>query len=365
LHLILTSLLSVPVSEAPKLPSMPSKVEPIELKQWSDYSRTLLQIMFPTRLKLLRKMKIIVVENPDIFAKTDLEKVVISTGLIGLASDKDEFASVLSHEFAHRLLLHYVALKKIEADGSIVLDWDALRRNELESDFVSLAVSANQPSILSILQRVIPTQVEYLAKAPPQYRLESAQTLMLQQNSLERLLKMAAPQITSAEPIPGPLPRADATIEEWEKYTKKVLRAMYPTASSKIDRIGINISDTAWFIYADYDAEMITFAPALVRYVVKSKEEFAVLMGHEFAHFLFSDRAYFRDNENTSIVFPPLDLALRADIEADIAGTLPIVRGECRLANVLDRLFKVYGAEAMQEHRVRLSRLRTMCALNY
>jgi hypothetical protein len=101
-----------------------------------------------------------------------------------------------------------------------------------------------------------------------------------------------------------------------------------------------------------------------VRYVVRNKEEFAVLMGHEFAHLLFN-RAYDRDAEYTKIAFSEIDLGLRAQTEADIAGTLPLVKGECYLANVLKRLSQLYGSESIPQERVRIIRLDSMCKLNY
>lgn len=103
---------------------------------------------------------------------------------------------------------------------------------------------------------------------------------------------------------------------------------------------------------------------------MRSQEEFAVLLGHEFGHALFK-REYDYDYLKTGLTETNDEYLLRRETESDIVGALPLVKGDCYLADVLERLVNSRMISHFLEGRFkplnqsRITRLRAACAQNY
>jgi len=181
--------------------------------------------------------------------------------------------------------------------------------------------------------------------------------------------------LVQARPLPRPLPDWDAPAETWSAYGRATLSAMYPNLQWLIDKATVEISDHTNLLAIGFRDDklgmnVIQFDTDLLRAAVREPEDFAVLIGHEFGH-LMVDRDYRQDYRGTHIRYARAEAAARQQFEADLIATLPLERGECHLADTLQRIIT---SPIIADHTtpkylapevVRITRLRAMCAANY
>jgi hypothetical protein len=147
---------------------------------------------------------------------------------------------------------------------------------------------------------------------------------------------------------------------------------MYPTYTDELARVEIgfvepSVVPQAEVFFFPNGRSLIALNREYVDAVIRKPEEFATLLGHEFAHIVLR-RDLNDDYHNTDI--EPMDgFYSQLQTEADIFATLPLVRGACHFAKVLDRSFR-HIPEGVLKHnapgsdpadRVRANRLRGMC----
>jgi len=364
---------------AQELPPLPSREGDISAKLWEDYSRNVLNILFPTRKELIKKLSIRVLPNELMEgAGSNFSEIFITAGLIRMVNNEHEYAAVLAHEFTHRMLLHLTPrrpaenLEEFESMGFYVFDRQIHQRNELEADFGGIITSFQPKAFLSILYRTITVAVEQTMALPAGVRATITSTLFVRMNSAENLIKINSTRIFPAGKLPGCLPGKKATAYEWEQCILKTFVAMYPNHQERFAVLSIilmpGLGDIRTITFKD-GSKIMEVDPDFIRSVAHSPEELAVLLGHEFGHVLVS-RDHGSDYRRPNLSEGPDELKRRKQMEADIIAVLPIERGECHLVKVLERMFKPdsSGKIEVDEARIgelRINRLRAMCALNY
>lgn len=381
LFLICNILSPASAQELPNLPFQKEFSSKNSLEVWEKYSRNILNILFPTEQKLIKKMGIRIINNDSlVFAGTNIKEIGISTGLIMKVRDQDEYASILSHELGHRLLIHREMARPTETLDEVLNyglsfpDWETHHRNESEADTISLLVSRNPRKSLELFLRVV-VDAEIKNKGPQSEEVEKmvrrAQGLRVQtMTNIIEYVELAP--IVKAKPLPN-LPSFNESTEVWETYARNVLVAMYPNHRKIIDKITIRICETCKPAFSVVNTEKkiyeIDLNSKLLQDVIKTPKEFATLLGHEFGHIAIA-RNLDRDYLDTDVSFTENEVYDRKQFEADIFATLPLTNGECIWGKVLEKMSKspviledTPDYESSWD-QTRIRRLKASCALN-
>lgn len=180
---------------AQELPPFPARNSTISVKTWEAYSKDVLRILFPTRKTLVERISMNVLPTNAVYSGTSRLCITVTTGLIRVVANKDEYAAALAHEMGHLLCMtqespyETTGLSESAILGSRVVDWPTERKNDLEADFISIISAFKPHAAFSMLNRLIPSQVEASMKSPAEYRLALAASLLLRHNSMEYLFK--------------------------------------------------------------------------------------------------------------------------------------------------------------------------------
>lgn len=362
------------------------------LDEWERYSRDVLLARFPARKKLVRKIRIHIANN-DAFAFIggDRRKIFLTTGVIRFVRDEHEYASLLSHEFGHQLISHQLLafpprisdeglFFAVRVDGTTSFPWLLYRTQELEADFVNMLTARDGSVPLLLAERASRAR-----RADPRNEREDeqgnrlAQTEALRIQTMRNILGSAtlAP-LAAARPLPKRLPKWNAGEEAWGAFGHEVLRAMYPDHVAVADRTLITINEScdsgrARRLESQDETvrlDAIELNVDFIKEIARSPKEFAAMIGHEFGH-LLTWRDYALDHLNTDVSFTDFELWERQQFEADLIGTLPLPKGECIWAKLLERMERstvlppIDSPEVERAERERLARFRAMCALNY
>jgi hypothetical protein len=389
---VVTLAAGAPGAHAQELPPLPSQKD-LRGKSpetvWESYSRQVLASLFPTRTRLIRKLRVrVIVADERVFAASDFAQIYITGGFIRSVRNEREFAALLAHEFGHRLCLHHAASHApfsfddvliAAANNSFdIVEWPALRRNEMEADFVSLLANARSQTPLELLGRIIAEQVapqRALAGPETAYDRLAKETYALRLQAMDHLIgeKQLAP-FRRAGPLPRRIPSRKAPDADWIACARAMLAAMYPAYADLLARTDIGFLDDipqAWSNLVE-GRGVILLNRGYVNAVIRKPEEFATLLGHEFGHIVLK-RVLEMDYRSTGV--EPTDNAIyfRKEREADLFATLPLERGECAFATVLDRSLRLMDGkirsldapDADPYDRERANQLRAMCVLDY
>ncbi len=303
-------------------------------------------------------------EHDSIYARPFEKEVRVSTGFIREFKSAEEFAVLVAHEWSHELLGS--VNKSDEPRVPTRAFFEDLRVKEAEADFfISLVTGSNKVAI-ELLERTVGN----LQKPTGMSDWEFKQFQMVTNFRLQAMRNMPEKiqPIVKADPLPKSLPMRNATNEVWQDYTRSVLYAMYPNYARVVKDLFVNIIDgdviaeggvVSGSAFVSLNLDHITF-------LVKTPEEFAVLVGHEFGHAV-TIREYELDYVGISVIFAFDEIGIRRQFEADLIGILPLENGACVWANTLERL-SVYTEKNLKRgdydgkaDRVRVARLRQMC----
>jgi len=146
-------------------------------------------------------------------------------------------------------------------------------------------------------------------------------------------------------------------MEEWEQYSVAVLKAMFPREEKEIKGTSIRALPNSGLVTGMYSPlfKEISLNISLVKSVVESPEEFAVLLGHEFAHFLLQ-----QDQSSHDV--------LRGEIEVDQVGVAPLKNGDCHWATVLEKMLRspfykpLLDTQSTSINQSRIDKLKASCA---
>jgi Zn-dependent protease with chaperone function len=358
---ILSFILCVSVPQGQQdLAPLPDRNGSLNTRAWESYTRSLLLRLFPTRAKRIREMEIVIAPEANAEAFSYSLGIRISEGLIRMVADEHEYAAAAAHEMVHQLLPHSSAVN-VRVD----------RRWELAADLGSLAVSFKPRSTLSALDRMIPLRVSSLVEAPPEYRLEIAQSLLLRRTSLESLLSEKWTRIGPAKKLPDPMPDKKADIAEWVRYSELLLRNMYP-GHPRMGNVAITgtSGDTGPYLLssATTHAGTTIVMNDRIRSLGLTKEELATLLGHEFGHALLG-RNYERAYARTGLTEQAAEVRSREEEQSDLIATLPLEKGECYLSRGLTKILrsphvKISG-DLLAFNRERARVLGSICTWNY
>ncbi len=342
---------------------------------WNLHGKNILLIGFPTRTELVMKYETRVIISPTPDAQNVEKGLVITTGMLKLLSHDCHYSALLTHEFAHKFLRQtwpvgvYLTQDDESKSGMTAENWKQVRSNELEADFVASLTAFTTDCLAEVMDRSTPAFVNMITGFPDWSRKEMVKMMLLRQNSIDSIKEMKLDRIYPAGQLPTPFPSKTASDSDWIWYIKKTLIAMYPNQAVRVAVVEIIPSKIKGVIMADLSTASILVDFDLLRDVVRTREELAVLMGHEFGHILTSRNTRL-DFQKAGVPKSDLELIDQRETEADIFGILPIRKGECYLATVLQRLStsqfaKTYD-ETEQEHgRARIARLSAMCNNNY
>jgi len=374
---------TVTLSQSQGLPPMPSQKGfnwKSQFEAWEEYSRIVLEYMFPTRRKLVERVKIHIVDDETINARGGGNDMLIAVGLIKFVRNEDEFAAVLAHELGHRLLVHRSPLRPpetlaedIEASRehvvNIISNWAEYQRNEVEADTISMLM-ARQPKAPFVFYARVSSEVFGVDLPESGYALRQFQIMKLRIQTMNNILDQVdlAP-VVRAKPLPK-LPSWKAEADAWVSYGRDVLYAMFPNYEGRVARLRLRIDEDAPLAHATVGPAlpegMIELNIKFVHDVVRSPEEFAVLIGHEFGHIVMT-RYYAGDYNGTGIAFGEAEINFRKEFEADLFATLPLEKGDCTLTRVLERVVVnplTFVEFPLDLDQPRLNRLRAQCALN-
>jgi hypothetical protein len=163
-------------------------------------------------------------------------------------------------------------------------------------------------------------------------------------------------RIIPSENLPHPLPNENASMDEWRDYSYATLKIMFPEEKKEFGRTVICPSPDSGLVSGAHFqfGNIIELNIRLIRSVVKTPEEFASLLGHEFAHFIIQSRGNVGVSSNV-------------ETEADLIGSAPIDNGGCCLGKVLERMLNsptykpLLDAESISFNKTRIDMLKSTC----
>ncbi len=358
--LVLVLLGLTPVAQATRFPPLPSR-NPIVPAIWVEYTQRVVKELFPTRPKLWEK-KLIVVPSDEIRAAPFEKEVRISTRFIREIQDEEEYAVLIAHEWGHGL---WGSINKPQTKVILPTSefFDDYRVKEAEADFVAFIVTGSSKYAQALLERTLQWEKRGNLSL---FEFREFQKILRFRLQITHNMPDTLARVVQAEQIPNPLPKWDAIDAVWQDYTRRVLFAMYPNYKVSVKDLFVNIveSDEVAEGGVQNHLPFVSLNPRLLRFIVKTPEEFAVLIGHEFGHSVVT-RDYQMDYLETDVTFPILETGFRKQYEADMFGILPLERGACLWADTLDRIVLYYlqterGYNPKLD-RARTSRLRKMC----
>ncbi len=354
--------------EAETLPPLPTRVV-ISKETWENYSRNVLEILFPNRLEFVRKIQIQILES-DSIAENDVgdSKITITTRLIRCVNDQYEYAALLAHKMAHRLLDH----KSSQQNGNQAVDWTEKRKEELEADIFSLLVSPRAYAVSSLLDRMIPEWVEEMKNLPKEEADQVTSSLFLRLNNIDNIFDSTSPKrLLNSCPLPKALPKKESNIRTWRKFAYKVLYCIFPGQEPQLRRVRIKVIKEVGVAenISRKNGFEIRLSIQILREILEDPEDLAVLLGHEFGHTIFR-RDYKKDYAVTGLSQNYLEYIFRSQWEADIVAILPIYKGECHWAKILKKDFvphekRQLDIAGMEIDNKRVERLEKMCQTNY
>jgi hypothetical protein len=143
---------------------------------------------------------------------------------------------------------------------------------------------------------------------PPSYKTEE---LPMKRSVFGFLLVLAISTVVSAEmPARKPLDQG-----AWRVYSRNLLVKLFPANEAKIDKIVFVFKqDGEINAHSSYETNTITIHSGILGFV-KSEDEFAMVLGHEYAHILLKHFARFK-----AVVWFSQELDVEATTEQEMAA---------------------------------------------
>ena len=173
------------------------------------------------------------------------------------------------------------------------------------------------------------------------------------QNVMVSFEIMRAPVAASQLP---PLPKK-ATMKQWEDYSMTVIGILFPDEESEIKKTSVKAQPKSgvFFGQSSIFGNEIFLNISAVNSVVRTPEDFAALIGHEFSHFILLRNQITQEGHED---------------ETDLIGASRLERGACIWANVIERTLTAPAYKHISNpdfytlNMERVNKLRKVCGEN-